>query len=154
MKRILLATAALAIVAGASVAQEDVPFAMQIDARQGIMDYRAIQMGVLGPMVKGEVEYNAEAAQKAADALLAASTIDTSMLWPQGSDSDAVASSGALPALWAEGSDAGAKGQAMVDAATALQAAAGGGLDALKAAFGPVGGACGDCHKAYRKPNG
>ncbi|MCV2870017.1 cytochrome c [Defluviimonas sp. WL0002] len=127
---------------------------MQIDARQGIMDYRALQMGVMGAMVKGEAEYNAEAAQKAADALLAAAALDMSMLWPAGSDSDAVMESAALPAIWADGSDVGSKAMALVEAATALQGAAGGGIDALKAAFGPVGAACGSCHKAYRKSDG
>ena len=147
------AAVAIALAGGTGIAgAQDGPFEMQIAARQGIMAYRALQMGVLGPMVKGEAEYNAEAAQKAANALLAASTLDASMLWPKGSDSDAIEESDALPAIWAEGSDIGAKGKAMVEAATALQAAAGGGLDSLKAAFGPVGGACGDCHKAYREP--
>ena len=153
MKRILLGAAVgTALFTGMSFADDANPYEMQIEARQGIMAYRALQMGVLGPMVKGEAEYNAEAAQKAANALLAASTLDASMLWPKGSDSDAIEESDALPAIWAEGSDIGAKGKAMVEAATALQAAAGGGLDSLKAAIGPVGGACGDCHKAYREP--
>ena len=40
----------------------------------------------------------------------------------------------------------------MVDAATAMQAAAGTGLDGLKTAMGEVGGACGGCHKAFRVP--
>ncbi|WP_263735686.1 c-type cytochrome [Albidovulum marisflavi] len=153
MNKVLLAVlTAAAMSAGA--AQADEPFAMQIDARQGIMDYRALQMGVMGAMVKGEAEYNAEAAQKAADALLAAAALDMSMLWPAGSDSDAVMESAALPAIWADGSDVGSKAMALVEAATALQGAAGGGIDALKAAFGPVGAACGSCHKAYRKSDG
>jgi cytochrome c556 len=33
----------------------------------------------------------------------------------------------------------------------ALQGAAGT-LDGLRASIGPVGGACGACHKAYREP--
>lgn len=145
-------TVAATVCAGAAMAEEEGPFAMQIEARQGIMAYRAIQMGVLGGMAKGETEYNAEAAQKAADNLLAAVSLDGSMLWPQGSDHDANASSEALPAIWAEGSDIGAKAKALSEAATAMQAAAGKDLDSLKAAMGPVGEACTGCHKAFRVP--
>lgn len=149
----LLTTAAAAsfALAGLAVAQ-DVPFEMQINARQGIMDYRALQLGTLGAMAKGEVEYNAEAAQKAADNLLAAVTIDASMLWPKGSDHDAVPASEALAKIWEDGSDIGDKGKAMVEAATAMQAAAGTGLEPLKTAMGTVGEACTACHKAYRVP--
>ena len=104
-------------------------------------------------MAKGEVDYDAAAAQKAADNLLSAVTIDTSMLWPAGSDSAADPTSTALPDLWAEGAEVAPKGKAMVEAATAMQAEAGKGLDNLKAAMGAVGAACGGCHKAFRKPN-
>ena len=78
MKKILagLTVATLAF-AGVATAQ-DAPFAREIKARQGIMVYRAIQLGVLGGMAKGEVEYNAEAAQKAADNLMASVSLDAS----------------------------------------------------------------------------
>ena len=35
---------------------------------------------------------------------------------------------------------------------SAMEQAAGGGLDSLKAAIGPLGASCGGCHKAYRQP--
>lgn len=149
----VFAALAATLATGAATAQ-DASYGLEIGARKGIMDYRQVQLGVLGAMAKGDVEYNAEAAQKAADALLAAATIDVSMLWPKGSDSDANADTRALPAIWAEGSDIGAKAMALVEAATAMQAAAGTGLDALKDAMQGVGGACVDCHKTYRKSAG
>lgn len=147
-----VAVVSLALVGLARAEGDEGPFQEQIEARQGIMIYRALQLGTLGAMAKGEVEYNAEAAQKAADNLLASVTLDASMLWPKGSDHDANAKSWALPAIWADGADIGDKAKAMVDAATAMQAAAGTGLDGLKAAMDGVGGACGGCHKAYRMP--
>jgi len=153
MLKFVTATAAATIAMAGLACAEDSAFAMQIDARQGIMDYRALQLGTLGAMAKGDAEYNAEAAQKAAANLLAATTIDVSMLWPKGSDSDSDPSSHALPAIWADGSDIGEKDKALVDAVTAMQAAAGGGLDALKAAMQPIGAACSGCHKAYRVSN-
>ncbi len=147
------AAVTLALAGGAGIATaQDGPFEMQIAARQGIMAYRALQLGTLGAMAKGEVDYDAAAAQKAADNLMASVTLDASMLWPQGSDHEANPKSEALPAIWADGSDIGAKGKAMVDAATAMQAAAGTGLDGLKTAMGEVGGACSGCHKAFRVP--
>lgn len=152
MPRLLIAAAAATLAFTGLAAAQDAPFKMEIAARQGIMAYRAIQMGTLGGMAKGEIPYDAAAAQKAADNLLAAVTIDASMLWPPGSDHDANADSTALAAIWAEGSTIGDKAKAIADAATAMQAAAGTGVDALKAAIGPVGGACGDCHKAFRVP--
>ncbi len=145
-------TVAAIVSAGAVTAQEKGPFAMQIKARQGIMAYRAVNLGVLGGMAKGETEYNAEAAQKAADNLATAVAIDASMLWPKGSDHDADPTSEALAAIWADGSDIGAKAKAMSDAAAAMQAAAGKDIDSLKAAMGPVGEACAGCHKSFRVP--
>lgn len=152
MPRLLIAAAAATMALSGLAVAQDAPFKMEIAARQGIMAYRAIQMGTLGGMAKGEIPYDATAAQKAADNLLAAVTIDASMLWPQGSDHDANPASTALASMWAADSKIGDKAKAMADAATAMQAAAGTGVDALKAAIGPVGGACGDCHKAFRVP--
>lgn len=153
MKRLFVGLSAAAIAcAGAVLAQDAPPFAMEIEARQGIMAYRALQLGVLGGMAKGEVEYNAEAAQKAADNLAAVGALDASMLWPQGSDSDANPETETLAAMWAADSDVGTKAQAMGEATTAMQAAAGKDLDSLKAAMGPMGEACTACHKSFRKP--
>ncbi|MCA0273695.1 MAG: cytochrome c [Proteobacteria bacterium] len=153
MPRLLIAAAAASMAFTGLATAQDAPFKMEIAARQGIMAYRAIQMGTLGGMAKGEIPYDAAAAQKAADNLLASVTLDASMLWPPGSDNAANPDSTALAAIWAEGSTIGDKAKAMADAATAMQAAAGAGLDPLKAAMGPVGGACGDCHKAFRVPD-
>lgn len=152
MLRLLAAAAAASLTLAGAVSAQDGPFAMEIKARQGIMAYRAIQLGTLGAMAKGEVPYDAAAAQKAADNLMAALTIDASMLFPPGSDNAANPASRTLAALWAEGSGIGDKAKATGDAATALQAAAGTGLDAMTAALDPVGAACTACHKAFRVP--
>jgi cytochrome c556 len=117
------------------------------------MFYRALNIGVLGGMAKGEVPYDAAAAQAAADNLAAQHALDVSMLWPPGSDNSVNPASLALAAMWAEGSDIMAKDTAYGDAVTAMQAAAGKDLASLQAAIGPLGGACGDCHKAFRIAN-
>ncbi|MFN0116138.1 MAG: c-type cytochrome [Paracoccaceae bacterium] len=153
MKRLAILMAVAGIVAGGAVVAQDAPFGMQIKARQGMMAYRALNIGVLAGMAKGEVPYDAAAAQKAADNMAAMNGVDASMLWPPGSGNSANPASTATDAMWADGSDIMAKHMAFVDAVTAMQAAAGKDLDSLKAAIGPLGGACGDCHKAFRVQN-
>jgi cytochrome c556 len=152
--RKLLAAAAILAIAGTGIAvAQDAPFGMQIKARQGIMAYRALQLGVLGKMAKGEMDYDAAAAQKAADNLMSTVTLDASMLWPQGSDNSANPASTALAAIWADGSDIGDKAKAFAEAATAMQSAAGTDLASLQGAMAGLGGACGACHKAFRVPS-
>ncbi|PPB81257.1 cytochrome c556 [Albidovulum inexpectatum] len=146
-------TLAAMVMGGAGLAQDKPPFAMEIKARQGIMAYRALNLGRLGAMAKGEAEYNAEAAQAAADALAASAQLDESLLWPEGSDHSANPATTADAKLWDIETDYDGKHTEFVNAALAMQQAAGQGLDQLKAAMGPLGASCGSCHKATRIPN-
>jgi cytochrome c556 len=143
--------------AGTAFAQSDIDpnIARAIKARQSQMTLYAFNLGVLGGMAKGEMEYDADAASKAASNLAALSSLDQSRLWPQGSDNFEVGTevTEALPKIWDADSDIGAKGKALADAAAAMNGVAGNGLDALRGAMGPLGKACGDCHKAYRQPD-
>ena len=129
------------------------PLAAAVKARQAHMTLYSFNLGPLGGMARGNIDYDAEAAQRAADNLAALTSVSQAGYWPPGSDSEAVEGSRALPAIWADGSDIGAKGAEFVDAVTMLQAEAGKGLEALQAAMGPVGKGCGGCHEAYRVPN-
>ena len=152
-KPISLAGAALAAatVIGTAIAHEgDNP---AIKARNSVMQLYAFNLGVLGAMAKGEVEYSAPAATSAANNLVTLTQIDQSAMWPAGSDNSADASSRALPALWQDFPDVMAKGEALSDAVVVMQGAAGQDLDALRAAIGDVGKACSACHKAYRAPD-
>lgn len=158
MKKTFAALAGLALagaVAGAAIGEShmDPAVAAAVKARQSQMRLYAFNIGLLGGMAKGAIAYEADAASKAASNLAALSKLDQSRLWPEGSDNfelgDATA---ALPAIWDKSSDVMAKGMALAEAAAAMEEAAGGGLDALKAGMGALGGACGACHKAYRQP--
>ncbi|WP_137700535.1 c-type cytochrome [Marimonas lutisalis] len=125
-----------------------------VKARKAQMQLYAFNIGLLGGMAKGEIEYNADAASAAASNLAALSKLDQSRLWPAGSDNMELGTeTAALPAIWDADSDVMAKGTAFVEAAAAMEQAAGGGLDSLKGAIGPLGASCGGCHKAYRQPN-
>ncbi|MGB3147426.1 MAG: cytochrome c [Paracoccaceae bacterium] len=131
---------------------EDGPFAKEIEARQGIMMYRAINIGTLAAMAKGDAEYDAEKASIAANAIAASAKLDQSMLWPMGSDNAANPDSTAAASIWAEGSNIGTLAGDFASAADAMAAAAGTDLASLQAAMGPLGGSCGACHKAHRVP--
>jgi len=123
------------------------------NARQAHMQLYNFNAGLLFMMAKGDVEYDADAAQGAASNLAAQSRMNQSRYWPQGSDNAALGdATRALPAIWTSESKAGEYGMALADAATAMDAAAGQGLDALRGAIGAVGKACTSCHEDYRKP--
>lgn len=145
-----LAALIAATLAAPAIAQDDKNPA--IKARTAVMQLYGFSLGTLGAMAKGQVDYDADAATKAANNLVALTQLDQSAMWPQGSDSDSDANSRALPAIWANFPDVGAKGKALADAAVTMQSSAGQGLEALQGAMGGLGGACSACHKAYRKP--
>ncbi|WP_171169642.1 cytochrome c [Ruegeria sp. HKCCA0370] len=152
IKKIPAVAAGLLSVAiiGSAIAHESENPAVK--ARTSIMQLYSFNLGTLGGMAKGEVEYDAEAATRAANNLVVLTQIDQAAMWPAGSDNASDPSTRALPAIWENFPDVSAKGQAMAEAAVAMQAAAGQDVDALKAAMGDLGGSCSACHKAYRAP--
>lgn len=118
------------------------------------MQLYAFNLGTLGAMAKGEMDYDAGAASAAASNLASLASLNQMGYWTPGTSSDDLPEeSRALPAIWQEGSKAAEIGGSFAEAAAALAAVAGDGKDAMAGAIGPVGKACGDCHKAYRKPD-
>ena len=156
--RIFLSSVAVAASLAGSVAfsdanQSEASLKAAVTARQSQMKLYAFNIGLLGGMAKGEIEYDAAAASAAAGNLAALTRTNQSRMWPMGSDNGALGdATRALPAIWQEGSTTMAKGMAFGEAAAAMEAAAGQGLDELRAAIGPLGGACTACHKEYRQP--
>lgn len=121
-----------------------------VKARQSHMQLYAYNLGILGGMAKGTVDYDAAAAQTAADNLAGLATMNTMSFWQPGTAMGEVEGSNALPALWSADSTAGKIAMDFAAAAQALQAAAGTDLASLQGAMGGVGAGCGGCHKAYR----
>lgn len=122
-----------------------------VKARQAHMQLYSFNLGILGAMAKGEVDYDADVAQGAADNLAALSTLNQARYWAPGTDNEALGEeTRALPAIWQEGSTAGQIGGQLAEAAASLAAVAGDGQEALGPALGPVGQACGACHEDYR----
>lgn len=148
----VLALALLTPVAGLSESHMDKAISDAIDARKAQMDLYAFNLGLLGGMAKGAIDYDAAAAGKAASNLAMLTKLDQSRLWPEGSDEMSTEGTRALADIWDNLPDVMSKNAALVEAATAMEAAAGSSLAELQAAMGPLGGACGACHKAYRAP--
>lgn len=121
-----------------------------IAARQGYYKLLGANMGTLAGMAQGKIEYDAEAAQVAADNIVTLTTYNLAPLFPAGTSSDDSLSTRALPKIWEDFAGVGEKGAALGEAALAMQAAAGQGADALGGALGPLGGACKACHDTYR----
>jgi cytochrome c556 len=149
MKPLLIIATGAALVA-TSVAAQD--FTGPIKARQGQFWTMALNLSVLGDMAKGERDYDAAAAQAAADSLAGVAMLDQSRFWVEGSDNFELATTRAKPSIWENPDDFAAKWGAFQDGAATMQAAAGQGLDEMRGAMGAVGGTCKACHEAHRGP--
>ena len=122
-----------------------------VSARMALMQLYAYNLGVLGGMAQGRMEYDADLAQSAATSLYHLSRSGSGRMWPEGTDNFAMDNTRALPAIWENMADFGARFGAMQEATAAMNDAAGNGLEALQAALGPVGMSCGGCHRTYRQ---
>jgi len=143
---------AAALIAGSVAVASAQEFKGQIGARQGIMRLNGLAMGTLAGMARGQMPYDAEKAQAAADLLVGSSQVSQSLMWPQGSDSDSVEGTRALPAIWGNYDDVFAKWEAFGKAAAAFQTVAASGQEALGPGLQSIGGACSACHDDYQKP--
>jgi cytochrome c556 len=144
-------TGAVTLVGGLALAQEALPPEEAHEVRSEHMKAFGASLRTLGGMAQGEAPYDAAAAQAAADSLLEhATSPDWAVMWPEGSAQGELEDSKALPAIWENPEDLQAKHQALIDAATAMQGAAGTDLAAVQASLGAVGASCGGCHETYR----
>ena len=148
LRPILITACLVALPALAQEDEENLPIAVQ--AREGHMKAYALHLGALGAMAKGEMEYDAEMASAHASELAALAGLAQTGYWPEGTSSEDIEGSRALPAIWSDMDDFKSKMNGLHEAAMALEGAAGGGAEQLQAAFGGVGQACGACHKTYR----
>lgn len=150
IRKIALGGVALAMSAGAVFADGHLEGAVK--ARKGLMQLYGHNLGILGAMAKGEMEYNAETASAAAGNLMAYVQTNQGSLWPQGSDAGSMEGTRALAKMWETFPAVLENSKAMASSSVAMNAAAGNGLDALRGAIGDVGKACKGCHEAYRAP--
>lgn len=152
--KLFVAAAAAALVAGTITAQEQPSPAQRAhEARDHQMHLHAFNLGHIGPMAQGEAEYDAEVAQQAADNIASlAQMLDSHLYWVEGSSSEELEESRALPAIWEKPEEFQAAIAKFQEAASNLQSAAGTDLAGLQGALGTLGQACGSCHESFRKP--
>lgn len=149
---LVMVSSAVIAVGAASFADGHAKVPGEIVARHGVMNIMSLNMAVVGGMARGNTDYDAAAAQDAADSLAAVGMIKQTLLWPEGTSSEDTEISRALPAIWSDRAGFDAKWADYTEATANLKAAAGQGLDALRPAVGAVGGTCGGCHDDYRQP--
>ncbi len=153
MKRYIAALALTAVLPTASFAA-DHPHADAIEARQGFMEVLKFNMGILGAMAKGKVDYDAAQASAAANNLAAAAKMENGAMWPEGSDNSNPALKDiteALPEGWSEYAKIAEVQKKWVAATEKLAAAAGTGVGGIRANIGDVGKSCKGCHDIARK---
>ncbi|MGI9483194.1 MAG: c-type cytochrome [Hyphomicrobiales bacterium] len=139
--KITAATCFLAICTPAIAAEDP------IATRQALMKNVGAAMKVAGAMMKGQMEYDAAAAE------LAMRTINSSALgfpafFPDNSKTGG--DTEAAPAIWEDMAGFNKiSAQFAADTAAAADAAKGG-MDSFKGAFGKMAGNCKACHEKYR----
>ena len=149
-----LATLALAAVTASSpaLAQDMSPTEQAHALRQAHMGLYAANLGPLVRMARGEVEYDPDVAALRAGNIAAYSSANIVPYFVEGSSSDDLEDSRALPEIWDNLDDVAAKQAALHEAAQGVVSAAGEGQEAFASAFGALGQACSNCHEDYRQP--
>lgn len=154
MPKATLFPATIAVLAALALpAAAQGPFDNQLKARKGQFNLLAVNLGVLGGMARGRIDYDADLAQAAADNLAAVAMIDQRPLWPEGSDAFSIEGTRAEPTIWENNADFLSKWAALAEKVAPLQAAAGQGAEALGPAIGGFAGTCKACHEAHRTPD-
>lgn len=146
----IIASFALAATAVAFTAPAAAQFQKPEDAvkyRQSALTVMANSFGRIGAMVNGRVPFDAKVAQDSAHVVTTLSTLP----WVGFAANTESIKSRAKPEIWKEQAKFKESSDKMVDAAAKLEAATKtGNLDAVKTAFGAVGGSCKACHDAFR----
>ncbi len=147
----LLASAAAICVGTLASADSHAEVTPAVKARQSHMQLYAHNLGILGGMAQGKMDYNAEAASAAASNLSALANLNQASYWPEGTDNATIEGTKALPAIWADFPGVMEVSAGLVEATAAMNDVAGTDLASLQGAMGPLGDACSACHREYRQ---
>ena len=147
-----LALAAALIVPAVALAQSAEEAAENaVEARHGFMTMLAINMGQLSGMAKGDIPYDEAAASRAAANIVALTQYDAPALFIEGTSSEEMEDSAALPAIWENPQGFGERFAALRDAAAGSPDAVMGGQENLAPVLQKLGGACKACHDDFRQ---
>ncbi len=154
MTKMPLLSAVLGMVATVAIGANhaDPAISAAIKARQSHMQLFGFNLGTLGGMAQGKIEYDAEKAQVAASNLATLASVDFAPYFVVGSSNADVSETRALPAMWDDPEGVLAALAKLQDATAEMADSAGDGLEGLQAAMSALGGACGACHQSYRAP--
>jgi len=151
MKTFTLLASALAVSVGSlALADGHGNVDPAVKARQAHMQLYAHNIGILGDMAAGKADYDATAAQTAADNMVALISINQQSYWPVGTDNASIEGTKTLPALWENFDNVMAIGADFGAAADAMAEVAGTDLESLQGAMRDLGGSCSACHREYR----
>ena len=138
---------------GAAAGNEDSPEAAAMRFRQGLMQVQAFKLGVLRDMADGVIAADADLfAEYAADLAAAAGMVLDGFDGLEGSGTNALSGTRALPDIWANWDDFVQKQSDLESAAEEVAAAAlVPGFDVGPDSAAPLGPTCGGCHRVYRQ---
>lgn len=148
MLRTAIVSAIVSCLALPAFAQDRDPLADAIAVRQAHMQLYGHNVGILGGMARGNVDYDAEVAATAAADLAALAAISEQNYWPEGTSVEEYPDSRALPVLWEDRTAWEAGKAQLIESTMALATTAGDGPEAL-AGIREVFAACSTCHEAY-----
>lgn len=147
-----LALAATLTIPAVAIAQSSEEAAENaVEARHGFMIMLAINMAQLSGMAKGEIAYDEAAASRAAANIVALTQYDAPALFIEGTSSEEIEDSDALPAIWENPQRFGERFAALREAAAGSPDAVKGGQENLAPVLQGLGGACKACHDDFRK---
>lgn len=149
MRRMLLISAGLAVglsFAAGAVAQEMKPEEL-IKARQGLMEAVRMQLGPIVAVVKGNAPLTPATAETAETIVGLAHALKSAY----GPGTEALPGSNAKPEAFSDPKFLGGYDKLAAAAAKLAADAKANNIDAVKADFGEVGGACKGCHDNFRK---
>ena len=124
-----------------------------IEARQGLMNLYAVNLDLLGEMIRGNIPYDQKRAQSLADNLFALASMNSSALWRRGTslaDDGMRGKTAAKPELWQNRGDVSQRYIELTTALEVLAKNAGWSVDALEENIGDVNISCKSCHREYR----
>ena len=146
----ILTATGIILTSGLSLASD--PMEDAIKARKALMTLYGMNIGQLGAMAKGEMEYDPAKAKTAAVNLNTLASMNHSAVWPMGSDSTAMPDKTKAKLIAWTTYPASAKiSKNLIAASASMVAVADQGLDKVQANIGAIGKTCGACHNEFRE---